>query len=120
MGLFHTKDTLGLNTITKKIRSFELENVPEQIIEVDNFMGVFAIEAQGDDIYLYCKTRVFPTSPGINPYTGSLSISEPTEVKIMIVRTDEEYSDIRGLYIKTIIIRDIAYHFFCNHSLDKN
>lgn len=96
------------------IRSIELDNIPYQEIALENFANLLDIVNQGDAIYLYCVQFI--------PEKNKLLFDERTEeLKIWIIRNAEIYnpSDMRGMYLKTVVIKDIAYHFFCNHQIQR-
>lgn len=116
---YNADGTYMPNRVAKRIRSFELVNTHEQEIEVHYFRSVLDIQAQGEDIYMFCNTGSPPPGkPG--SFESPIIHHVPTTVQVWIVRTDQSFDGegqikVDGIYAKTIIIKDIAYHFYCNH-----
>lgn len=101
-------------TINLIIKSFELQNVSYQEIEVDNLRSLLDIQLQGDEIYLYAQVR--ESLPNVH--------DDQSIVVVVILRNGEQYNPndphINATsYQKTIVVKDTAYHFFLNHNLNK-
>lgn len=105
-------NSIGTPTYTRCVKTFELDNVFEQTIEVEHFLSLLNIEVQGDGMYMYCLQNI---------PDNSFYVNEPTNVTLWIIRSNEafDHHDVKGAYAKTVVVKDIAYHFFSNYYLNK-
>lgn len=112
----------------RKIKSFELENTEHQTIEIEDMLSILDIQAQGDGMYMYVYQNVTdrPSAGALTaagyPFDPNYYEPHTQKVELWIVRNDQEYSpdEMKGVaYVKTVVVKDVAYHFFCNHQLTR-
>lgn len=93
---------------TCKVTTYELDNTPSQTLTIPGFVGLLDINLQGDAVYLY---TLIDTSTDFS----KAILPQGADVHLHIVRSDQEFDKSLLFYLKTIVINDIAYHFFSNY-----